>query len=290
MDLLALSRTMWRHKIAVIPVLVLVLLGLVYVVKVKPPTYQSDTSLILNIPQPPTQQELLSNPKLAKLDYNNPYITLADEDPLFVGDAVTDLLTNPSAQQTLLSEGVDPKYQVSLSSDPGSPPIINIVGVGTTAAEAESGAVLISKAALADLLTMQLRDGVSTNSPVLITAEVLVKPTKASASISSKLRTLIEVLALGVIMLFVVISVAEAFSRRREEEYELDVPPAVKTRSLLSRDDRDGREPVDHTQEFASPFLSSAARRPVHSLSETRSALPPVSAVGDVDALSDDDD
>ncbi len=290
MDLLALSRTMWRHKIAVIPVLVLVLLGLVYVLKVKPPTYQSDTSLILNIPQPPTQAQLLQNPKLAKVSYNNPYITLADEDPLFVGDAVTDLVTNPSAQQALLAEGVNPKYQVSLSSDPGSPPIINIVGVGTTAAEAEAAARLVLTAAQAGLKTMQLNDGVTANSPALITAKVLVAPTKATASISSKLRTLIEVLALGVIMLFVVISVAEAFSRRREEEYELDVPPAVKTRSLLSRDDRDGREPVDHTQDFASPFLSSAARRPVHSLSEVRSALPPVSAAGDVDALADDDD
>lgn len=290
MDLLALSRTILRHKVAVIPVLVLVLLGLVYVLKVKPPTYQSDASLVLNIPQPPTQAQIQANPKLGKLDYYNPYLTLADEDPLFVGDAVTDLVTSPSAQQALLAEGVNPKYQVSLSSDPGSPPIINIVGVGTTAAEAESSARLVSTAALADLQSMQLRDGVTANSPALITAGALVKPTKATASISSKLRTLIEVLALGVIMLFVVISIAEAFSRRREEEYELDVPPAVKTRSLLSRDERDSREPADHTQEFASPFLSSAARRPVHSLSEVRSALPPISAVGDVDALSDDDD
>ncbi len=290
MDLLALSRTMWRHKIAVIPVLVLVLLGLVYVLKVKPPTYQSDTSLILNIPQPPTQQEVQANPKLGKLNYYNPYVTLADEDPLFVGDAVTDLVTNPSAQQTLLAEGVSPKYQVSLSSDPGSPPIINIVGVGTTASEAESGALLISQTAQTALKNMQLRDGVTATSPALITAAVLVKPTKANASISSKLRTLIEVLGLGVILLFVVISIAEAFSRRREEEFDLDVPPPAKTRSLVGRDDRDGREPVDHTHEFASPFLSSAARRPVHSLSEARSVLPPASATSDVDALSDDDD
>jgi hypothetical protein len=287
MDLLALSRTILRHKVAVIPVLVLVLLGLVYVLKVKPPTYEANGELALvNPPAAPTQAQIQADPKLAKINTNNPY--LAYGDLTLVGDAVVDLVTSHAAQQTLAAQGVSPKYQVSMSSDPGNPAFVDITGVGTTPVAAIQAAKDIMVQATGDLQQMQEHVGVTPQ--YMITSDALLPPTSAQDQISSKLRTLIEVLGLGVIMLFMVISIAEAVSRRREEEYDLDVPPAVKTRSLLSRDDRDGREPADHAKEFASPFLSSATRRPVHSLSEARSALPPVRAASDVDALSDDDD
>jgi capsular polysaccharide biosynthesis protein len=282
MDLLALSRTLWRHKFAVIPVLVLVLLGLAYVVKVKPPTYNSDAEVILiNPPAAPTPEQIAADPKLAKINTNNPY--LAYGDLTLVGDAVVDLVTSHTEQQALAAKGVSPKYQVSMSSDPGNPPIIDITGVGTSAAAAIFSAQEVADASETGLATMQQADGVTQT--YMIKSGLLLAPSSAQNSVSSKLRSLIEILGAGLILLFIVVSVAEAFTRRREEE--LDIPPA-KPRSFPIREEQPrGLEALDNTQEFASPFLSSGARRPVHSLSEGRSALPP-SADGDR-SLDEDD-
>lgn len=284
MDLLALSRTIWRHKIAVIPVIVLVVLGLYYVLKVKPPTYEADAELALvNPPAAPTQGQIQADPKLAKINTNNPY--LAYGDLTLVGDAVVDLVTSHAAQQALAAQGVSPKYQVSMSSDPGNPAFVDITGVGTTPAAAIQSAQKVMAAASSDLQQMQVHVGVVPE--YMITADPLLSATSAQDQISSKLRTLIEVLGAGVILMFVIISIAEAIARKREEE--LDIPPA-KARSFPLRDDGNGLESLDNTQEFASPFLSSGARRPVHSLTEGRSALPSRGGSGDLDRDLDEDD
>ncbi len=271
MDLLALSRTMWRHKIAVIPVLVLVLAGLIYVVKIKPPTYDADGELaLLSPPAAPTAAQIQADPKLAKIDANNPYLDYGDL--TYVGDAVMDRISSHSAQTTLAAEGVSPKYQVSMSSDPGNPAFIDITGVGTTSASAIYAAQKIMAAATTDLQQIQQDVNPPVSAQYMITMEPLLEPTSAQEQVTSKLRALIEVLGVGVVLLFLVISIAEAFARKREEE--LDIPPARPRRSYRFREEPNGLEASESTQEFASPFLPSGARRAAHILSEGSSALP----------------
>jgi capsular polysaccharide biosynthesis protein len=285
MDLLALFRTMWRHKLVVIPVLVIVLFGMFYVLKVKPPTYQSDAEIILvNPPAAPTAAQIQADPKLAKINTNNPY--LAYGDLTLVGDAVVDRITSHSTQTLLAAQGVSPKYQAAMSSDPGNPPIIDITGVGTSAAAAINSATLVAQQAKMAMLTMQQVDHVTPT--YMIQANLLLAPTSAQNSVSSKLRDLIAVIAVGVILLFIAISIAEAVTRRREEE--LDIPPAKASRPYSLREEPLGVERAESTQEFSSPFLSSGARRPLHSLSETRSALPTPSRRHEPDLNLDDDD
>ncbi len=284
MDLLALSRTIWRHKIAVIPVLVLVLAGLIYVVKIKPPEYQSDAEILLvNPPAAPTQQEINADPSLAKIDTYNPY--LAYGDLTLVGDPVVDLVTSHSAQQALAAEGVSPKYQVAMSSDSGNPPIIDITGIGTTAASAVDAAQLVTRAAVADLLTLQQAQGVPPH--YMINGQVVLPAKSAQVQVTPKLRAIIEVLGVGVILLFLVISIAEAFARKRDEE--LDIPPARPRRSYRFREEPNGLEASESTQEFASPFLSSGIRRSVHSLAEGRPALPRMGRARDAERGLDED-
>jgi hypothetical protein len=286
MDLLALSRTIWRHRIAVIPVLVLMLAGLIYVVKIKPPTYDADGELaLISPPAAPSAAQIAADPKLAKIDANNPYLDYGDL--TYVGDAVMDRVTSHSAQQALAAEGVSPKYQVAMSSDPGNPAFIDITGVGTTSASAINAAQKVMTAANDDLQQIQL----DTNPPVsptyMITMETLLAPTSAQQEVTSKLRALIEVLGVGVVLLFLVISIAEAFARKREEE--LDIPPARPRRSYQFREEPNGLDPSEATQEFPRPFLSSGARRAVHLLSEGRSALPAMGRGRDADLGLDED-
>jgi hypothetical protein len=270
MDLLALSRTMWRHKIAVIPILVLMLIGLVYVVKIKPPTYDADGELALLSPAAaPTAAQIQADPKLAKINVNNPYLDY--NDLTVVGDAVMDRVTGHSAQLILAAAGVSPKYQVSMSSDPDNPAFLDITGVGTSAASAIYSANEVMTMATADLRQIQLQVYPPIAPDYMITMETLVPATSAQEQITSKLRAIIEVLGVGVILLFLVISIAEAFARRREED--LYIPAARPRRTSGYREEPNGLEALDRTQEFATPFVSSAARRRVHSLSETGSAL-----------------
>ncbi len=287
MDLLALSRTIWRHKIAVIPVLVLVLAGLIYVVKIKPPTYDADGELaLLNPPAAPTAAQIQADPKkYANIDANNPYLDYGDL--TYVGDAVMDRVTSHAAQVSLAAEGVSPKYQVAMSSDPGNPAFLDITGVGTTSASAVYAAQKVMAAATTDLQQMQLNTNPPVSQTYMITFYTLLPPTSAQQEVTPKLRALIEVLGVGVILLFLVISIAEAFARKRDEE--LDIPPARPRRSYRFREEPNGLEASESTQEFASPFLSSGIRRSVHSLAEGRSALPRMGRARDAERGLDED-
>jgi hypothetical protein len=286
MDLLALSRTLWRHKIAVIPVLVVVLAGLIYVVKIKPPTYDADGELaLISPPAAPSAAQIQADPKLAKIDANNPYLDYGDL--TYVGDAVMDRVTSHSAQQALAAEGVSPKYQVAMSSDPGNPAFIDITGVGTTSASAIYAAQKVMEAATTDLQQIQLNTNPPVSPTYMITMETLLAPNSAQQEVTSKLRALIEVLGVGVILLFLVISIAEAFARKREEE--LDIPPARPRRSYQFRDEPNGLDASETTQEFARPFRSSGARRAVQLLSEGRSALPAMGRSRNADLRLDED-
>ncbi|HUA27650.1 MAG TPA: Wzz/FepE/Etk N-terminal domain-containing protein [Streptosporangiaceae bacterium] len=212
MDLLSIIGIVWRHKLLAIPVVLLTLAGAFYVIAIKAPVYQASSSLLLlSPPGPPSAAQIAANRKLAKIDPNNPYVNFGDL-PV-VADAVIESVTSNTVEQTLVDEGVNPEYQVVLSTDFGNPPIIQITGIGSTAAAAMRAASLVTSTSVNDLYQIQKAQGV--NQIYMITATELVKPTTAQTSASGKLRTLIAVLGIGALLLFTVISLAEAVKRRR---------------------------------------------------------------------------
>lgn len=214
MDLLSIFQTLWRYKLFAIPTIVITAVAALYVVKIKPPVYQTSASILLTNPQTgATQSQIAANPSLKKA---NPYNTFVSYGDLHVvGNAVMDLVTSPASQPGLASAGVDPRYQVALSTDYGNPPIINITGVGATAQDAMRSATVLVSTMKADLFYIQKMEGV--NPFYMITAIEIVKPTQADRSSGGKLRSLIAVLAVGAILLFVVVSVADAIEKRRRE-------------------------------------------------------------------------
>jgi hypothetical protein len=215
MDLFSIAGTFWRHKIVAAPVILLTLLGAFYIVKVKAPTYQATSSFLLsNPPGPPTAPEIAADPKLGKINPNNPYANYGNL--AIAATVLVTLVSTPAAQQALVQEGADPRYQITPNTQFGfAAPVIQITGIASTAQEAIRSADLVTAKAESELHQMQVSQGV--NSRYMIKALPLSMPQQARQSASGKLRTLIAVLGLGAILLFVAISAADAIDRRRRD-------------------------------------------------------------------------
>ena len=212
MDLLSIVQALWRHKIFVIPVIVFTAVASFYVVKLKPVTYEASASVLLaNPPGAATPTQLSQNPELKKVSPYNTFVSYGDLS--VVADSVIELLTSAPAQPGLISQGIDPRYQLTLSTAYGNPPIIDITGVGSTPQVAVQSANLLAAAVKTNLSQLQKSQGI--DNFYMISALEIVKPLQAQRSTSGKLRSLIAVIGLGMLLLFVVVSVAEAVALRR---------------------------------------------------------------------------
>jgi capsular polysaccharide biosynthesis protein len=211
MDLFSIVRVIWRNKIAVIPVIILVIVGIYYILEIKPPVYNTSASVLLvNPPNPPTAQQIVQDPGLAKINSNNPYV---NDGLQTVADILINLIGSADNNQALIKAGADPRYQAALSADFGNPPIIEVTGIASTPQGAVKSANLVVEAVNSDLKQIQKVQGV--NDTYLIKAINVIPAHGASLTRSGKLRTLIALLGLGTILMLVVISVAEALRNRR---------------------------------------------------------------------------
>jgi hypothetical protein len=190
MGLRSIIRAVWRYKLAIIPVIVLTVLGALYILKIKPPVYEASSSLLFLNPQG----------LATKISTDNPYSNLGD---VWTADAVVSAVAGDS-----------PQAQVTLSTNPNNPPIIDISGTGPTPQAAIRVTDLAIGQAMSELYQIQKRQGV--NDLYMIRAIELVQPYHAEQTFSGKLRSLIAVLALGTILLFVTVSVAQAMEKSRK--------------------------------------------------------------------------
>ena len=88
-----------------------------------------------------------------------------------------------------------------------------MTGSANNAQVAVQSARIVAAAVSKDLHQLQAAQNV--NPKYMISAIEYVVPTSATSSSSSKLRTLIGVVAVGVVLLFVAVSLAEAFASRK---------------------------------------------------------------------------
>lgn len=222
MDLLAISRKIWRHRLATLPVLVLTLLGAIYVIAIKSPEYQASSSYVLiNPPAPPTAEEIAADPKLGRISADNPYTRFADQS--VVVDLLASKLSNESARSALEQQGADRAYTVAPSAELGfSSLIVEITGSGSTPQEAVRTADLVGAALTSELDSLQASKGVAPR--YRIQTQRVVAPDNAQQRVSGKLRALVGVFAMGAILLFVVISAAEGLAALREERRKNGVP------------------------------------------------------------------
>lgn len=208
MDLISIFRTVWRHKLVTIPVILLTCLGAFYIVAIKAPVYQASASFALVYPpSPPTQAQIAADPPLGRINTSNPLLGYSDASA--VTQIVISLVGTPTSQQALEKAGAGTQYQIGPSA--GSSEIVDVTGVGNTAQAAVLSANLVTKAAENALTQVQANQGV--NPRYMIKSYDLSVPNQAAQKLSSKLRSLIAVLGVGVLVLFIGISIAEAIGK-----------------------------------------------------------------------------
>jgi len=211
MDLLSIARKVWRYKLVTLPVLLLTVLGAIYVVAVKKPVYEADSSyVLLNPPAPPTAEQIARDRSLRGINADNPYTRFSDQ--TVVVEVLASRIGSETARKALLKAGADPRYEVTRDSDFGfSSPIVKVAAQGASPAAAMSSAKLIGNALTRELDDMQ--PGVDPR--YRIKAKQVDPPDHAQLKASGQLRMLVGVLVLGAVLLFIVVSVADAVSTLR---------------------------------------------------------------------------
>ena len=230
MDLISIVQAVWRHKFVTIPVILFTCLGAFYFAVIKAPVYQATESFALvNPPPPPTAAEIAADPKLGKVSTANPLLGYSD--PSAVTQIVISLASTSSSQQALAKAGAGTQWQITPSA--GSSEILDVSGVGPTAQAALLSANLVTKAAEHALYQVQASQGV--NPTYMIKSYQLDIPNQAAQKLSSKLRPLVAVLGVGLLLLFIAISIAEAMKSRHSEasgNYRLPSRLAIREGSL----------------------------------------------------------
>lgn len=119
-----------------------------------------------------------------------------------------------------MRHGVDANYQVGPSMEfPLGTPIMQVTGVGSSAAQALRSAELVGRELSIEMNKLGAAQG--TDPRYFIKVQPLTPPGPAEQQLSSKLRTLLAVLAFGAITVFVVVSVMTALEERRTRETAL---------------------------------------------------------------------
>jgi hypothetical protein len=224
MSLLLIVGKLWKYKLFTLPIFALVVAGSIYVYVVKAPTYEAPaTYILINPPAPPTDAQIAAKPALGRIDSDNPYLRFSDL--TVVVQVLATKLSSQEIRRTLVEQGADPNYAAAPSPEFGfNSPIIQITGTGPTPATAVHTANLVGEAMSQELDQMQAIRGV--DKMYWINAEVVVGAHDATLKASGKLRALVAVFALGMILMFIAVSVLDAIAtlraewakRRREED------------------------------------------------------------------------
>jgi capsular polysaccharide biosynthesis protein len=212
MDLLALFATLRRHKLIVLLAMLLSVGGDAYIAFGIPPQYESKAQYVLiNPPSPPTDSQIQRDPSLAKVNTNNPFLRLPS--PSVVVDVVAQRVSGDTVRRALLAQGADKNYVVASTNAIGAGMVIDITGSGTSAQQARHTLELVSARMKVELHDMQKVDGA--DDQYLIQAIPINPPTDPLRKITSTIRSIIGVTAAGMVLLFALISIAEAMGPRR---------------------------------------------------------------------------
>jgi hypothetical protein len=232
MDLLAMYRAVVRNRLFTIPVILLILVGGVWVYFLSSPTYEATSSYVLFAPPAaPTASDIAQDPALAKVHADNPY---ARVDPSVVVSIIVKRAGSDRARQALIAAGADPRYQIVSGGAYGAAsPTVDITGVGSTAASAVKTTELVG-----DRLQQELHDIQSVQS---VDDRYMVKAVQtesvqgAQLKVSSRLRSLLAVLGVGLLLLFVAVSIGEAIRNLRAEPSEEHSPFVLPNSASLGK-------------------------------------------------------
>ncbi|GAA2866207.1 Wzz/FepE/Etk N-terminal domain-containing protein [Paenarthrobacter ilicis] len=213
MDPIAVFKTLWHHKVIVLPVLLITALAALYVYSFAPRSYEAKATYAIVNPKIPTAAELEKNPALNSLNSDNPYLRSADSS--LIAQVVGTRLSDDATGDALLRDGLSTDFTVQ------RPPASFLIEL-TAASESKDTSIATVKF-LGTRLENDLRDIQSTNGAderYLYTSLMVSAPDNATEQFSSRLRSLIVVLVAGVVLTFGAVSIARGLetSRRKARE------------------------------------------------------------------------
>lgn len=213
MSLLSILRTVWRHKLWSLPVIVLTVAGVVYAAFLTPPYYEArSTYAFVNPPSAPTAAEVAKNPALGEINAENPYLRFNDQ--TVVVELLIRRINSDRTRGSLEAAGADPRYDVIASRRFGSTtPLAEVLGVGDSAEEALRTERLVAQALEADLAAIQAAEQVDPR--YAITPLVVDAPEDAHRRLARQFRTIVAITALGGLLLLALVSVAQAIEQSR---------------------------------------------------------------------------
>lgn len=217
MEPLSVIKTLWRHKVILIPVVLVTLLAAAYVFALGPRNYQSTATFALVNPLLPTEQEISKDPSLGKLNSNNPYLRSSDN--TLIAQVLTTRLSAQEVAEALELRNLGTEYTVERAGSFGTGLLIQINAMGSSPDQAMHTVKVLGEFLVQELETMQEINGADKR--FLFTALAVTSGEQATEQFSSRLRSVIMIGAGGVVLLFASVSAAQALDRRREAHEKL---------------------------------------------------------------------
>ncbi|WOH16884.1 chain-length determining protein [Paenarthrobacter sp. GOM3] len=248
MDPVAVIRTLWHHKLIVLPVLLVTALAALYVYTLAPRSYEAKATYAIVNPKIPTAAELEKNPELNTLNSDNPYLRSADSS--LIAQVVGTRLSDDATGDALLRDGLSTDFTVQR---PPASFLIEISAVSSSKEKAVATVKALGTRLESDLLAIQTVNGA--NERYLYTSLMIAAPDNATEQFSSRLRSLIVVLVAGVVLTFGAVSIARGLessrlrirsaspegdrqkkARRRHQKDQDDLPVGGKLEELTIQD------------------------------------------------------
>jgi capsular polysaccharide biosynthesis protein len=211
MDPMSVLKSVWQHKVLVIPALLLTLAAVLYVFEFAPRTYQSTTSFAVVNPNVPSGKEIEENPSLGDLNTNNPY--LRSSDPSLITQALVTRLNAAPTAKKLVDAGLGNEYSVSKPAGSNGF-VLDITGTGKTPDETVATTEMLGTVLTDELQALQTIDGADERyqfTPVLLAA-----PNEPQEQFSSRLRSLIVVGLGGVVLMFAAVSLGRSLEAMKQ--------------------------------------------------------------------------
>lgn len=204
-------RTLWKHRLVSIPILLLTLASALYVFQFAPRSYETSSTYAMINPDIPTQLDIVKNPGLGKLNSKNPY--LRSSDPSLIVQVLLTRLNDSSMVDKMKEQGLSSDYTVSRGVGGINGFLVDITGIADTPEKSFATTRALGSMLEKDLRTAQKVNGADDS--YLFTSILVAPPDKATEQFSSRLRSLIAVFLTGVVLMFGAVSIARSVSVSR---------------------------------------------------------------------------
>lgn len=252
-----LFHMLWRHKHITLAVLIITIAGVAAVLLLTPDVYRTTSSvLVVSPPSEPSAQQLEDDPDLADIDPSNPFLRSGSSGGPYSGnyivmELVGQRLSHPARASQLVEPGA--RFELSPVTNYNSvSPFLEVQADGPTARVAQQTAEDVITAIESELGDLQAEEGVDPF--YMYRAFRTSAGPVAELQSTGKVRAAVAVVAAGMVLLFLMLTIAAAFQESRA---------GVQRGRLSRRHSRHGRK-----QAHASRSATTSQREEAASLAD----------------------